>query len=123
MRPDASIPMDRLPYEGTWRQDERKWNAPVWRPVNYGFTYGSVGYYSGETTTPYLPQVFGHDATCDVKASLFKTPMDDVHTHYHARMHPIHAVNQTDKDELTFRNDMLASYSRRMNRSRYGMRW
>jgi hypothetical protein len=123
MRPDASIQLDRIPYEGAWKQDERRWNNPNWRPMDYGFSYGSIGYYSGETNTPYLPQVFGHDSVCDVDAVVFKTPMDDYHTHYYANMHEIDAVNQNDKDDLTFRNDLYASYSRRLNRSRYGMQF
>lgn len=111
------------PYTNKWTYQTQQTNvAGPSRVSNYRFPYGMVSYYTSDVTTnPYASEIFGDE----VRGSVARVEVNPVGTEYRyfyaVKDSSMMPTNQTDYDQLTYRTDMLASYSRRLNRSRYGM--
>lgn len=111
------------PYTNKWTYQTQQTNVAGPSIVsNYKFPYGMISYYTSDVTTnPYTSEIYGDE----IRGSIARVEVNPVGTEYRyfyaTKNASVMPTNQTDYDQLTYRTDMLASYSRRLNRSRYGM--
>ena len=102
--------------------------------TNYGKNYdnyacinaGQIQYYiDNELENPLFNPNFIIRSTVD--SEIFKTPMDSYW--YQFKRQPITTDRreisdyQNDRDEMSFREDIMSSYSNNMNKNNYGMTW
>jgi hypothetical protein len=120
------IQLDHAPYTNMWSYTSQQTNRAGPSAVDhYQFPYGMVSYYTTDITrNPYPTQVFGDELSGSVSRHAEYTPMSTPHNYYYTVRPDVSTngyTNQSDYDQLTYRTDMLASYSRLLNRSRYAL--